>query len=59
MPIDRIILTALYGVAVGFVLGWYIPKTVAAKFDPVVNRGGMRSDTRNKGASAVWKFHRG
>ena len=38
MPIDRIILTALYGVAVGFVLGWYTPKTVAVKFDPVVNR---------------------
>jgi len=38
MPIDRIILAAVYGVAVGFVLGWYIPKTAAAKFDPLVDR---------------------
>jgi uncharacterized protein (DUF2384 family) len=37
MAIDRILLTALYGAAVGFVLGWYIPKTAAAKFDPLAD----------------------
>jgi hypothetical protein len=34
-PIDRIILTGVYSAAVGFVLGWYISKAAAAKFDPL------------------------
>jgi hypothetical protein len=38
MPIDRIILTAVYGAAVGFALGWYIPKTAGVKFDPPADR---------------------
>ena len=37
MAIDRIILTAVYGAAVGLVLGWYIPKAAAAKFDPLAD----------------------
>jgi uncharacterized protein (DUF2384 family) len=37
MAIDRIILTSVYGAAVGLVLGWYIPKAAAAKFDPLAD----------------------
>jgi hypothetical protein len=37
MAIDRIILTAVYGAAVGLVLGWYVPKAAAAKFDPLAD----------------------
>jgi hypothetical protein len=37
MAIDRIILTVVYGAAVGFVLGWYIPKTAAIKIDPLAD----------------------
>jgi hypothetical protein len=34
---DRIILTALVNAVVGFVLGWYIPKAAATKFDPLAH----------------------